>query len=269
MSAVVDRISRMDVGDASLFVTERGSGEPAMLLVHGWSADGSDWSWQMPALSGRRLIVPDLRGFGHSTATPAGYAPRELAGDLAVLLDGLGLTGVVAVGHSLGAVVVSALAVERPELVSAVVVVDPSYGVSEQEWPERLELLRAVRARGPVAAAEAVRSWAGPTTPEWLVEWLARRALGCDPAVLEACLAGLFEAPDEICSRAGAEAYLVRRAQPVLAVHTTPAGADWERRLYGDPHSRSVVWEDVGHWAQIERAPEFAGLLAVWVDGGT
>ncbi len=268
MNAARERVSSVEVSGASLFVTERGTGEPAVLLVHGWSAEGSDWSWQAAALAQRhRVMVPDLRGFGRSTATPTGYPPRELAADLAVLLDGLGVTGVIAVGHSMGAVVVSALAVEHPELVSSVVVADPAYGVPEDEWPERLELLSSVRSRGSLAAAEAVRSWAGPRTPEWLVEWHARRALGGDPAVLEACLAGLFEAPDEICSRAAGEAYLARRTQPVLAVHTTADAAQWERGLWTNPRSRAVVWEDVGHWVQIERAAEFTRLLIDWVDG--
>ena len=51
-----------------------GSG-PAVVLLHGWPGDRTDYRDLVPLLSGCEVVVPDLRGFGHSdkhVADPAG-----------------------------------------------------------------------------------------------------------------------------------------------------------------------------------------------------
>lgn len=99
---------------------------PVLVLLHGMGAasDGSSWDPVLPLLgTDHRLIVPDLRGHG-SSPRPGHYTIDALAGDVARLLDRLGLTAVTAVGHSLGGLVAIVLAQTRPDLVSALVVED-------------------------------------------------------------------------------------------------------------------------------------------------
>jgi pimeloyl-ACP methyl ester carboxylesterase len=100
-----------------------------LLLVHGWGADGHEWAWHLPRLSAdRRVITPDLRGHGYSSAPADGFHPRDMAGDLLRLLDHLGIDAVIPIGHSMGAQIVSVLAVEQPSRVPALVCVEPGYG---------------------------------------------------------------------------------------------------------------------------------------------
>ena len=72
-----------------------------------------------PSSSRRRASGPrvDLRGHGHSAITASGYSQYDFARDCANLIRHVKGGPVVAVGHSLGAFIVSALAVEYPELV--------------------------------------------------------------------------------------------------------------------------------------------------------
>ncbi|GGD18294.1 AB hydrolase superfamily protein YdjP [Aquisalinus flavus] len=105
---------------------ESGAGAP-LLFVHGWSVDGSLFSRQMAALSSTfRVICLDLRGHGLSDAAPqAGVA--LLADDVQELLTRLGLRNVIAVGWSLGAMVLwHLLSRERLAQISGLVTVDMS-----------------------------------------------------------------------------------------------------------------------------------------------
>jgi len=105
---------------------EAGTGVP-LLFVHGWSVDGSLFSRQMAGLSSKfRIICPDLRGHGLSDAAP-GASVGMLADDLQELIDHLGLRNVVAVGWSLGAMVLwQMLSTGRPQGIAGLVTVDMS-----------------------------------------------------------------------------------------------------------------------------------------------
>lgn len=105
---------------------ESGAGRP-LLCVHGWSVDGSLFSRQMADLSSKfRVICPDLRGHGLSGAAPdAGVG--MLADDLQELISRLGLRDVIAVGWSLGAMVLwQMLSRGRPPAIAGLVTVDMS-----------------------------------------------------------------------------------------------------------------------------------------------
>ncbi|MBK7725323.1 MAG: alpha/beta hydrolase [Dehalococcoidia bacterium] len=136
------------VNDARMFYTDEGEGSP-VLMVHGWSCDGSDWAWQIPALkaAGYRCITPDLRGHGRSSV-PAGGYPRQYAADLAGLIGQLGCGPVVAIGHSMGGATVVALAVEHPEVVRAVVPVDSAYGFESETAVTLPQMTQAFRGPG-------------------------------------------------------------------------------------------------------------------------
>ncbi len=91
------------VGEIELQVIDRGAGMP-LVLVHGFPLDHSMWNPQIEVLSRQwRVIAPDLRGFGGSTATHGTATMEQMADDLAALLDALQVTEpVVLVGLSMG-----------------------------------------------------------------------------------------------------------------------------------------------------------------------
>ncbi|MFI9506462.1 alpha/beta fold hydrolase [Nocardia sp. NPDC052566] len=109
------RIAYRDTGDT-------GDDVP-VLLVHGMGGDGHTWDHfaRVLAGTGRRVIVPDLRGHGRSAHTDS-YLFGEFGADVLNLCDHLGLTRVDLVGHSLGGYAVSCVAQERPGLVRRLVI---------------------------------------------------------------------------------------------------------------------------------------------------
>jgi pimeloyl-ACP methyl ester carboxylesterase len=104
------------------------SGTPAYVFVHGWTCDRSFFSPQYEHFGATsRAIALDLRGHGKSPAAEDGdYSIAAFAGDVAALIDDLGIAPAIVVGHSLGGVIACALAATRPDLVAAVVMVDPA-----------------------------------------------------------------------------------------------------------------------------------------------
>ena len=92
---------RYTINGVNLAVEVRGEG-PAILFVHGYPHDRSIWAHPVAALEGFRRIAPDLRGMGESDAPDLGYSIETYAGDLAALLDTLGVDETVLCGLSMG-----------------------------------------------------------------------------------------------------------------------------------------------------------------------
>jgi pimeloyl-ACP methyl ester carboxylesterase len=114
---------RMTVNGVELQLLDEGAG-PLVVLCHGFPELAFSWRRQIPALSGAglRVVAPDLRGYGRSSA-PAeveAYDVITLCADLCGLLDALELADAIFVGHDWGASLVWQLAVLHPARVRAV-----------------------------------------------------------------------------------------------------------------------------------------------------
>jgi pimeloyl-ACP methyl ester carboxylesterase len=108
-----------------LAAEERGSGTPAIVLVHSIGGSRSDWSAVAPLLAARhRVILVDLPGHGQSPPPTGAPTVREASAALARTLEKLKVERAVLVGHSYGALVALRTAIDRPRSAAAVVVVD-------------------------------------------------------------------------------------------------------------------------------------------------
>ena len=105
----------LDVAGTRLHVAEAGEGPP-ILLLHGWPQHWWAWRKVIPALAEeRRVICPDLRGFGWSDAPPGRYEMQGFATDALALLDELGLDQVELIGHDWGGYAGFLLCLDAPE----------------------------------------------------------------------------------------------------------------------------------------------------------
>jgi len=149
---------------------------PPVVFLHEGIADSRMWEPQWSSFAARyRLLRCDLAGFGR---TPIGRLPLGNAQDVAALLDELAFGPATLVGASMGGRVALEVALARPELVRALVLVGA--GLPDHEWSKTVEAYgqaeeEAVR-RGDLDAAVEInlRMWVdGPRRP----------AAGVDPAV--------------------------------------------------------------------------------------
>ena len=109
--------SHVDVAGARLHVAEAGEGPPIVLL-HGWPQHWWIWRKLIGELAAqRRVICPDLRGFGWSEAPPGRYELQGFAADTLALLDALDLEQVDLIAHDWGAYSGFLLCLEAPQRV--------------------------------------------------------------------------------------------------------------------------------------------------------
>ena len=107
---------------------------PAVLAVHGITANSHSWLAVARALRGRATVLaPDLRGRARSNGLPGPYGMAAHARDILAALDHFELEEAVLVGHSLGAYIVARAAVEWPDRVSGLVLVDGGLTVPTPE----------------------------------------------------------------------------------------------------------------------------------------
>jgi pimeloyl-ACP methyl ester carboxylesterase len=111
-------------GGLHLHTVEQGSG-PLVVFCHGFPELGYSWRHQLEPLvdAGYRVAIPDMLGFGDSSqpAEVEAYSAANIAGGLLGLVDALGESEAVFVGHDWGAGVVWHIARVHPERVRAVV----------------------------------------------------------------------------------------------------------------------------------------------------
>ena len=105
--------------------TQRGTG-PEVVLIHGITSSLAMWyngilNAMVPEF---HVTAYDLRGHGLSDLTPNGYTSRDLAADLRAFLDAVGLEKVLLVGHSFGGTVGLHFALENPDRVRGLVMMD-------------------------------------------------------------------------------------------------------------------------------------------------
>jgi 3-oxoadipate enol-lactonase len=125
--------------EKSIHYLERGCGEP-LVLIHGLGSSGADWALQVPSLEGRcRLIVPDLPGSGHSEPLRDGYSVEGMARALWGLCDHLGVDRVHIVGFSLGGAVGLEMALQRPEQVAKLGLINSLATYRLDHWRKWLE----------------------------------------------------------------------------------------------------------------------------------
>ncbi len=113
-----------------------GSGR-AVLLLHGWPGDRTDYRAVAPLVSAAAdVIVPDLRGFGESDrhlADPARqYNAAAQARSIIGLIGELRLGPAVIAGYDIGSRIAQAVARDRPDLVRALVVAPPLPGIGDR-----------------------------------------------------------------------------------------------------------------------------------------
>ncbi|MDQ6608120.1 MAG: alpha/beta hydrolase [Actinomycetota bacterium] len=238
-----------------------GDGRPPVIAVHGITASSRTWLAVARALGHRvPLVAVDLRGRGASHVLPAPYGTAAHVADLLALLDRLELARAVLVGHSLGAYLVSRLAVEHPDRVSALVLVDGglpipgSQGVDPQEFIDGFLGPALARLRLRFASPEAYRNWwrahpaiaGGDVAEPDLIAYADYDLIGEPPELRSAVLEPAVRADAAELAEAGQWA-------PALTVPATLLCAP--RGLIDDPHPMQPLAE-ANRWAS--GAPERA-----------
>jgi haloacetate dehalogenase len=119
-----DAVVRVDAGGIELTCLDAGEGPP-IVCIHGWPQHSACWRRLGAHLATRyRVVAPDLRGCGDSPVAVDGFDKKTLAADIAAVMASLGIGPCAVAGHDWGAPVAYRLALDYPELVSALVILN-------------------------------------------------------------------------------------------------------------------------------------------------
>jgi 3-oxoadipate enol-lactonase len=101
-------------------------GRHPVLLLHGLGASGESWELQFPPLASAnfRILAPDARGFGKSSYPGGGLSIKDMAADTAKLLQHVNSAAPHVVGISMGGTVALQLAMDHPQWVNKLVLVN-------------------------------------------------------------------------------------------------------------------------------------------------
>jgi pimeloyl-ACP methyl ester carboxylesterase len=116
---------------------DRSGSGPAVLLLHGWPGDRTDYRDVAPLVAAHAdVVVPDLRGFGtsdkHQADPAAQYSAAAQARSVIGLIGELGLERPVIAGYDVGSRIAQTIARERPDLVRALVIAPPLPGIGDR-----------------------------------------------------------------------------------------------------------------------------------------
>ncbi|NNM05874.1 MAG: alpha/beta hydrolase [Gemmatimonadetes bacterium] len=235
-----------------------GSGEPALVLVHGWSCDRSYWDAQVQHFSEQHLVVTiDLAGHGESGLGREVWSMSAFGQDVASVVEDLGLEQVILVGHSMGGPVVVEAARVLGDRVRGVVGADTFNDLSVKYSPEEVEaFVQPFRANFSEAVGAVVRTMFVPTS---------------DPAIIERTVSDMASGPvdvgvgafEEMIAWYNVESEVAFREldAPVRLVNSDyqPTNVDAGRGLTGS--FDAVFMSGVGHFVMTEDPETFNRLL--------
>ena len=246
-----------------------GTEQPPVVLVHGFGCSHRDWSAQVAHLAGRhQTIAVDLPGHGASGGKADACSVERYGADVAEVMRALDLANAVLVGHSMGCRVVTEAALQAPERVAGVILIDGS-----QFAPAMGAALRQVFAEpgGYAALLDGLfRDMFTAKSDPSVVAAVIERARQLSQAIGETMLSDLVRY--DVGRFRGSLADL---RVPVMAMQTTYSNERRERETLRTgqstpfldmlraaiPSVRIEVIPDTGHFPQLDEAARTNALI--------
>ena len=232
-----------------------GSGSAALVFVHGWSCDRGYWRGQLgPFSRDFRVVAVDLAGHGQSGAGREAWTIAGFGGDVAAVVQQLGLQRVILIGHSMGGDAVLEAARRLPGRVAGLVWVDVYNQLRMPRTPQEVQALMApFRAAFAETTRTLVRSMFPPGSDRSLVEHVATDMSAAPPAIALGALESAMTFDREV------PAALRELNLPVVAINPDYRPTDFGSMLRHGV--RVVVMPGVGHFLMMEDPPRFNLLL--------
>lgn len=133
----------------SVAYQEQGQGQ-TIVLLHGFCGSSAYWEKLAPLLSREyHIVMPDLRGHGASGAPEGPYTIEQMADDIAVLMEQMGVPKYTLLGHSLGGYITLSLAERYSSRLDGFGLIHSTpYPDSEEAKEKRLKAVEKIHAEG-------------------------------------------------------------------------------------------------------------------------
>ena len=244
------------------FLAQGDSEAVPVVLLHGLSDSWRSFEPLLPHLHSVRAIAVTQRGHGDAPKPDDGYDVATLAADVAGVLDDAGVDRAVVVGHSMGSIVATRMAIDHPERVSGLVLMaaKPTFDVPDlQEFLASAEMFEDPV--DPAFMREFQESTVARVPVDGIIDTAVRESAKMPARVWRALAAGALRA-----DHAGVLGHI---AAPTLLAYGDRdefvTREDQETLLRGIPDARLRVYEGAGHAMHWEDPGEFARDLLAFV----
>ena len=269
-----------DDGPVDLVVAEAGEGGRPIVLVHGFTGakeDFTDWLDPLAEL-GWHAVAPDQRGHGESPKPDhdGAYSFDVFASDLLALLDALGWGSAVALGHSMGGMVVQSAVLSAPARFEAIVLMDTSHRALKGVDPDIVEAaadLAVQQGMEVLLATQAALAGVQPAAAQRVLErrpgyaeFGDRKLLASSPAMYAAMLRAITDPSSPVDRLEGLRSVAVP-ALVLVGEQDTPFLKPSQRMAEAIPGARLVVIPDAAHAPQFENEPAWWDALRTFLDG--
>jgi pimeloyl-ACP methyl ester carboxylesterase len=237
-----------------------GTGEPTLVLVHGWALDRHVWDTQVAQLSkAHRVVTLDLAGHGESGRERARWTIAALGRDVEAVIEAVGARQVILVGHSMGGPVALEAARRMPERVTGVVLVDTLLDVEQRTPPDQVEAFaKRLEADYPATTTEMANQYIFATsTPKAIRDRVLRQALALAPDVSIALLRQSWTYDPLPALR--------EITAPVRAVNADKFPTNLEANRRHMPGYQAAIIRGSGHYPMLEDPAQFDRALAATV----
>lgn len=243
-----------------------GSGD-YLTLIHGMGADHTTWPDQVRGFSDRyKVLTVDVRGFGQSDKPPGPYSVKMFSDDLYGLFRALGVERIILAGHSMGGMIAMTFALDHPEMLTALILVDTSPAMAPEMVSVMEDSARMAETQGLelVVDASMERSFApdfAKRQPE-VFAYQRELRLRNDPIAYAAAYRAIVQF--------NLTAELGHIGCPTLIIvgdQDMPTPLDAARVLNdGIPASRLRVIKGSGHNTMLEQPEEFNAAVKLFLD---
>lgn len=242
-------------------------GNPAgrpVLLLHGYTDTSRVWSIVAPYLADHRLLIPDQRGHGESSAPACCYAMSEFADDARLFLDALEIERTSIVGSSMGSMVAQVFAAEYPDRVDRIVLSGSTAlaPVTRGDWL----WTNTSRLRTPISSnAEFLREFSPSASPTPVdpvfVRYFDAEMAAVAPHVWRAVMRELLDVP------VGRYAPDISADVLILSGGRDPLFPPEHHRalVAAYPRAEARIFADLGHNLVVERPYEVGPVLAAFL----
>ena len=255
-------------GTTTISYFEQGKGDTTLLLVHGWCINKGYWENQIDYFKTKyKVVAIDLPGFGESTSTRGKWTIAQYGEDLIEIIDKLGLTNVILVGHSMaGEVILEAALKDHPAIIG-LVGIDNFKTIDVQFSPQQLERMHSVmelmeKDFKNIAPSYAENVLFHPSTDGAVKARVKQDFAGSDPDV------GFSSLKELVNYSAQEPAKLAELKYKLYLINSDymPINLDGLKK-YCQKSIAVVNIEETGHYPMIEKPDKFNELLQKIIEG--
>jgi branched-chain amino acid transport system permease protein len=255
-------MSQVQLPDFEMHYIEQGAGDEAIVFVHGFI---SSHRWWQPALAhlpqSYHAYAIDLRACGGSQAVQTGHTLANYAEDIEAFAAAMGLEKFTLVGHSMGGGVAIQYALNYPQRIKALLLVNPLAPFGMQLDQAGTDWTISVQGQEEGQRLIVLGAFATPPSGDYL-EQLVADAVSWDKPIYLGCMEEMAK-------------FNVSEQLPSLNVPTLVTWGDKDavipfagiaEAFTKIPNCNLEIWHGVGHSGPIEIPQRFVQLLTAFIE---